>query len=88
MLHAIMGAHPNKSRHGKKTKHKMLHGEIFSQHHTKSRRDFADALIVLVGNEQVAVRVDGYAVGTVEAGVGPGPVGISTIRSTDPARKR
>jgi hypothetical protein len=55
---------------------------------TTARRHFANALVELVGHEHIALHIDGHAMGKAEAGVGPGPVAISAIGSTDPAHKR
>ncbi len=54
---------------------------------TTVRRDLADAMVVSVGHEHVATRIDGHAKRIVEAGAGPEPVGIRTIGAADSARK-
>ncbi len=55
---------------------------------TTARHHLADALVVVVGHEHVAARIDGYRNGSVEAGAGPVPVGIRAVGATNPAHKR
>ncbi len=38
---------------------------------TTARCDFPNAMVVLVGDEHIAARIDGDAVGIAEAGIGP-----------------
>jgi hypothetical protein len=44
--------------------------------HTTSRRNLAYAMVAKVGHKHVAARIDGHAIGTVEAGVGTRPDNI------------
>ena len=52
---------------------------------TPARSHLADAPVIPVGHEHVAARINGNAAGSVEAGVGPVPVGVSGVAT---ARKR